>query len=221
VIRLAGLCKSYVEGEHRRAVLRDAHLELHKGTFSALLGRSGSGKSTLLNLLAGLDRPDAGEIWCGSVELTKLSDRGLALFRRRQIGFIFQFFHLFPTLTVEENLHLILEIAGVPGHDRVQPLLQRVGLWDRRHSYPDKLSGGEQQRVAVARALVHQPELILADEPTGNLDVENGRTVLQLLAEMGREHGVTLLVATHSAEVAEAAGQVLRIRDGSVEVESR
>jgi putative ABC transport system ATP-binding protein len=221
VIKLENLSKSYREGQQLRQVLQGAQLQLHPGSFSALLGRSGSGKSTLLNLLAGLDRPESGRIWCGETELTSLDERQLTLFRRRQIGFIFQFFHLFPTLTVAENVHLIVELAGGPHHDRVQPILERVGLWDRRDSYPDQLSGGEQQRVAVARAVVHQPQLILADEPTGNLDSENSQMVLKLLAELSRERGVTLLVATHSSEVAEAADQVLRIVDGSVQVEPR
>ncbi|MBT9587732.1 ABC transporter ATP-binding protein [bacterium] len=218
MLRFLNICKTYSEGQQTRSVLHNASLELASGSFSALLGRSGSGKSTLLNLAAGLDRADQGEVWCDEVELTRLSDHQLALFRRKHLGFVFQFFHLFPTLNVEENLLLILELAGQAGGD-VQSILRRVGLWDRRRSYPDKLSGGEQQRVAVARALVHGPKLVLADEPTGNLDQENGQMVLQLLKEMSQERQATLLVATHSSEVAEAADQVLRIRQGGLVVE--
>jgi putative ABC transport system ATP-binding protein len=212
VLRFEKVTKKYLEGSVEREVLRGASLELPTGSFTALLGRSGSGKSTLLNLAAGLDRVDSGRVFCDEVELTALSDQEFTLFRRRQIGFIFQFFHLFPTLTVAENLGLVLELSGRGGD--VEGMLRRVGLWERRGSYPDKLSGGEQQRVAVARALVHQPRLVLADEPTGNLDQENGQTVLDLLRQ--RDAGVTLLVATHSQEVAEAADRVVRVVDGQL-----
>lgn len=215
MLRFENITKNFTEGAVERQVLRGATLELATGSFTALLGRSGSGKSTLLNLAAGLDRVDSGRVFCDELELTALSDHEFTLFRRRQLGFIFQFFHLFPTLTVAENLGLVLELSGRGGD--VEAMLRRVGLWERRSSYPDKLSGGEQQRVAVARALVHQPRLVLADEPTGNLDQENGATVLDLLR--ARDPSVTLLVATHSQEVAEAADQVVRIVDGQLVVE--
>ena len=217
MVRLENISKSYIEGSSRREVLRDAALTLEPGTFSALLGASGSGKSSLLNLVAGLDRPDAGRIWVGDQELTALNDTQFAWFRRRRLGFVFQFFHLFPTLTVAENLDLILELAGHrDDSERPRVLLQRVGLWERRDSYPDVLSGGEQQRVAVARALVHRPQLVLADEPTGNLDAPNGAVVLDLLKQLSRDEGVTLLVATHSQEVAEAADRTLRLLSGKI-----
>lgn len=212
MLRFEKVTKKYLEGSVEREVLRGASLELPTGSFTALLGRSGSGKSTLLNLAAGLDRVDSGRVFCDEVELTALSDQEFTLFRRRQIGFIFQFFHLFPTLTVAENLGLVLELSGRTGD--VEGMLRRVGLWERRDSYPDKLSGGEQQRVAVARALVHRPRLVLADEPTGNLDQENGQSVLDLLRQ--RDSGVTLLVATHSQEVSEAADRVVRVVDGQL-----
>ena len=215
MLRFENVTKNYQEGSVERQVLRGANLELATGSFTALLGRSGTGKSTLLNLAAGLDRVDSGRIFCDDTELTALSDQDFTLFRRRQIGFIFQFFHLFPTLTVAENLGLVLELSGRPGD--VEEMLRRVGLWDRRQSYPDKLSGGEQQRVAVSRALVHRPRLVLADEPTGNLDQENGQTVLDLLRQ--RDPSVTLLVATHSQEVAAAADQVVRIVDGQLVIQ--
>lgn len=219
MLSFKGLSKAYQEGNKRRLVLDGASLEIADGTFNALLGRSGSGKSTLLNLVAGLDRCDQGEIWCDDVQLSALSEDEMCLFRRRHIGFVFQFFHLFATLSVEENLQMIVQLAG-QGQENVEPLLRKVGLWERRQSYPDKLSGGEQQRVAVARALVHNPKLVLADEPTGNLDQENGRIVLQLLKEICHEKNVTLLVATHSSEVAEAADNVLSIHAGALKVNS-
>lgn len=215
MLRFENLTKSYREGAQLRQVLSQASLELPRGCFAALLGRSGSGKSTLLNLVAGLDRCDSGRIWCDEQELSALSDEEWCRFRRCHIGFVFQFFHLFATLNVEENLRLIVQLAG-QGSENVQPLLERVGLWERRQSAPDRLSGGEQQRVAVARALVHNPKLLLADEPTGNLDQENGQLILRLLKDICREKQVTLLVATHSQEVAEAADRVLRIQDGAL-----
>ena len=215
MLRFENVTKNFWEGAVERQVLRGARLELATGSFTALLGRSGTGKSTLLNLAAGLDRVDSGRVWCDEVELTALSERDMTLFRRRQLGFIFQFFHLFPTLTVAENLGLVLELSGRTGD--IEEMLRQVGLWDRRQSYPDKLSGGEQQRVAVARAMVHKPRLVLADEPTGNLDQENGQTVLDLLRN--RDKSVTLLVATHSQEVAAAADQVVRIVDGQLVVQ--
>lgn len=214
MVRFENLTKAFPEGDRPRLVLDAASYRLEAGTFSALLGRSGSGKSTLLHLLAGLERPDSGHIWCSDTELTALSEEQMTLYRRRHIGFIFQFFHLFPTLTVDENVGLSLELSGIRGE--VGPLLERVGLWDRRGAYPDRLSGGEQQRVAVARALIHRPQLLLADEPTGNLDAENGAQVLQLLRELSRDQGTTLLVATHSPEVAAAADRVLEVRGGQV-----
>jgi putative ABC transport system ATP-binding protein len=183
-IRLVGLSKAYREGERRRVVLDGASAEFARGEFISLLGRSGSGKSTLLNLVSGIDRPDAGEIWVGDRELTRLSERERTLFRRRHIGFVFQFFNLIPTLTVMENVTLPLELGGASvkaARAAAEPLMEAVGLLDRAGAYPDKLSGGEQQRVAIARALVHDPMLVLADEPTGNLDEATGQSVLALL----------------------------------------
>lgn len=215
MLSFENVTKTYWEGPVERKVLNGASLRIETGAFVALLGRSGSGKSTLLNLAAGLDKVDSGRVFCDETELTGLSEYDMTMFRRRQLGFIFQFFHLFPTLTVAENLGLVLELAGRRGD--LEGLLRKVGLWERRASYPDKLSGGEQQRVAVARALVHGPRLVLADEPTGNLDQENGAAVLDLLR--ARDPSVTLLVATHSQEVAAAADQVVRILDGQLVVQ--
>jgi putative ABC transport system ATP-binding protein len=218
-LRFHDLTKSYYEGDVRRVVLQNAHAEFQPGEITAILGKSGSGKSTLLNLISGIDVPDSGQIWVDGQDLTALSERDLTLFRRTQIGFIFQFFNLIPTLTVGENVSLPLELNRVPrsqAHRRAQDLLETVGLLDRWETFPEKLSGGEQQRVALARALVHDPLLILADEPTGNLDEEIGAQVMSLLARLTREQDRTLLLVTHSRETASHADRVLRLSHGQL-----
>jgi putative ABC transport system ATP-binding protein len=217
LVELRGVSKVYREGERDRVVLRDVDATIRGGEFVVLLGRSGSGKSTLLNLVSGIDEPTAGEVLVGGASLTRLSDRERTLLRRRRIGFVFQFFNLIPTLTVEENLRLPLELVGRggPGAGRVVAArLAEVGLADRAAAYPDRLSGGEQQRVAVARALVHDPVLVLADEPTGNLDAESAAQVLGLLTRLGRDRGATVIAVTHSAEVARLADRVFTLADG-------
>jgi putative ABC transport system ATP-binding protein len=206
-----------MEGGVHRLVLDGVDLEVAAGAFVALLGPSGSGKSTLLNLLAGIDAPDAGEIEVAGVRLHALGERDRTLFRRDRIGFVFQFFNLIPTLTVMENLLLPLELGGrtTEAHRaRARELLARVGLADREEAWPDRLSGGEQQRVAVARALAHGPELILADEPTGNLDQATGEEVLDLLEELVRGSGTTLVMVTHALEAAARADRILEVRGG-------
>jgi putative ABC transport system ATP-binding protein len=218
-IRLDNLGKRYREGERLRPVLDGVSAELAQGEFVALLGRSGSGKSTLLNLVSGIDAPDTGAVWIGGRNLTTLSERDRTLFRRRHIGFVFQFFNLIPTLTVLENVTLPLELDGTaPAAARraAEPLLDAVGLLDRAATFPDRLSGGEQQRVAIARALVHDPLLILADEPTGNLDEETGRLVLALLDRLTRGAGKNLLMVTHSSESAALADRVFHIQAGKL-----
>ncbi|ACH39222.1 ABC transporter, ATP-binding protein [Citrifermentans bemidjiense Bem] len=217
IIELTGICKSFQEGERERVVFRNASLAVETGEWLFLLGRSGSGKSTLLNLLSGIDLPDSGEVRVAGQPLNRQSERERTLFRRSSIGFVFQFYNLIPTLTVLENVLLPLELAGLlnPEHDKLaRDLLEQVGLADRAASFPDRLSGGEQQRVAVARALVHRPKLVLADEPTGNLDAETGRQVLDLFQRLLRESGTTLVLVTHSAEVAALADRVLTIENG-------
>ena len=217
---LKNLCKSYPESMSERTVLRDVNETIAPGEIVVLLGRSGSGKSTLLNLISGIDKPSSGEIWAGDTCLTALDEQQFTLFRRRRIGFIFQFFNLIPTLTVMENLLLPLELNGQTGAGptaRACHLLAEVGLADRAESFPDHLSGGEQQRVAVVRALIHEPAIILADEPTGNLDDENGRHVVELLDRLVRQHGATMIMATHSREVVGIADRILQIRDGRLE----
>jgi putative ABC transport system ATP-binding protein len=205
------------EGETERVALRGVGLEVRAGEVVGLLGRSGSGKSTLLNLIGGIDLPTAGDVEVAGVSLARASEHTRTLFRRRHVGFVFQFFNLIPTLTVAENLLLPLELNGRGGalaRQRVDALLDEVGLADRAATFPERLSGGEQQRVAVARALVHDPDLVLADEPTGNLDLETGRLVLELLDRMTRQAGKTLVMATHAPEVVGLADRLLRLQDG-------
>jgi putative ABC transport system ATP-binding protein len=214
-VRFVRVSKDYSEGTRLRRVLKEADLEVEEGELVAIQGRSGSGKSTVLNLVAGIDDPTAGEVHVGGACLQRLSSRERTLFRRDHLGFVFQLFHLIPTLSVLENVLLPAELAG--GGDsrrRAEELLERVGLADRAVSFPDRLSGGEQQRVAIARALVRDPRLVLADEPTGNLDDATGAAVLELLEAMTRKAGKTLLLATHSREVAARADRVLAIEDG-------
>lgn len=211
------LTKSYQEGDRSHRVLEDIDLQVAPGELVVLLGKSGSGKSTLLNLLSGIDQPDSGTVTIAGTEITALSERERTIFRRRHIGFIFQFFNLLPTLTVLENLLLPLELEGDIGElerDRCHEMLAAVGLAERADAFPDRLSGGERQRIAVARGLVHQPQLILADEPTGNLDVTTGREIIELLDRLTRRAGRTLFMATHSREVIGVADRVVGIEDG-------
>lgn len=219
LIRLQGVSKSFRQGERERLVLDSVDLEIRRGELAVLLGRSGSGKSTLLNVISGIDRPDAGQVEVDGQPVSQLSERDRTLFRRDHVGFVFQFFNLLPTLTVEENLLLPQELAGqVTPEDRqrARDLLDRVGLADRADEFPDRLSGGEQQRVAVARALGHDPLLVLADEPTGNLDLETGLQVLELLDDLTRQAGKTLFMVTHSREVIGLADRIFRMEDGHV-----
>ena len=215
LVRLDRVSKDYSEGRELRHVLRDAELAVDEGEFVAIRGRSGSGKSTLLNLVAGIDRPTSGEVFFGETALGRLSARGRTLLRRDHMGFVFQFFNLIPTLSVLENVLLPAELAGLRGlRGRAIELVERVGLGDRHATFPDRLSGGEQQRVAIARALVRDPRLVLADEPTGNLDDTTGASVLELLDAVTRRAGKTLLLVTHSREVAALADRELTIESG-------
>jgi putative ABC transport system ATP-binding protein len=219
IVRLERVTKDYREGEESRRVLREASAEFAEGEIVAVRGRSGSGKSTLLNLVAGIDLPTAGEVWVAGTCLSRLSPSARTLFRRDQLGFVFQFFNLIPTLTVLENVQLPAELGGRPPSDaasKARALLAEVGLEGREGSFPDRLSGGEQQRVAIARALVQDPRLLLADEPTGNLDDATGRAVLELLDRVTRRAGRTLVLVTHSAQVAAAADRAFAIEDGRV-----
>ena len=199
-------------------ILKGIDLDIPRGQFAAIMGPSGSGKSTLLGLLAGLDSPTKGEIQLDGEEITSLSEDRMALLRGRKIGFVFQSYHLIPTLTAEENVLLPMELAGDGhgGRGRARDLLERVGLSGRRDHYPVQLSGGEQQRVALARAFALNPPILLADEPTGNLDSATGRMVLDLMLAMNREQGATLVLVTHEESVAGCADRRIILRDGLV-----
>ena len=218
-LELRTLGKTYREGEAERVVLRDVSLTIAGGEIVVLVGRSGSGKSTLLNLIAGIDRPTAGSVAVNGTDLTAMDEQARTRFRRRHIGFVFQFFNLISLLTVEENLLLPLDLNGQAdekGIVRARALLERVGLAGRGESYPERLSGGEQQRVAIARALIHDPALILADEPTGNLDADTAAGVLDLLDALAREAGRTVLMATHSREVIGVADRIFTMQRGAL-----
>ena len=216
-VRLTNLTRSYREGEQLHTVLHGLDATFVRGETLALRGRSGSGKSTLLNLISGIDAPDDGEVEIDGQLITAMSERDRTLFRRKNIGFVYQAFNLVPTLTVADNVRLVLELNAVKGAaaaDRVSTLLDQVGLADRAISYPDLLSGGEQQRVAIARALAHRPSLVLADEPTGNLDDKTADNILQMLNQLVREVGGTMIVASHSTMVASKCDRVLELHDG-------
>ena len=212
--------KTYGEGATPVAALRGVSLSLERGDFVALTGPSGCGKSTLLHLCGAMDRPSAGRLTIEGKNVGTLDDDALTRLRRDRIGFVFQFFNLLPTLTIGDNIALPCLLAGLPAktaESRAADLAARVGISHRMRHYPQQVSGGEAQRAAIARALVHQPALLIADEPTGNLDSANGATVLALLAELNRDLGVTMLLATHAAEVAAAASRTLRMRDGRLD----
>ena len=219
LIEFRDVTKVYREGDAERAVLRGVNVTIRRGEICVVIGRSGSGKSTLLNLIGGIDVPTGGEIVVDGLRLAQASEAARTMFRRHHVGFVFQFFNLIPTLTVEENLRLPLELNGrsrETARTRVGALLTEVGLADRATAFPEHLSGGEQQRVAVVRALVHEPLLVLADEPTGNLDLETGRQVLALLERLTREAGRTMVMATHSLEVVGLADRTFRLHDGQL-----
>lgn len=216
-IQLDNVSRAFTEGERRHLVLDGVSLGLRRGEFVAVRGRSGSGKSTLLNLVGAIDSPDSGRVVVDGIDITGLSERERTLFRREKIGFVYQAFNLVPTLDVADNIRLVLELNGVDADvadDRIHELLDAVGLADRAGSYPDILSGGEQQRVAIARALCHRPPVVIADEPTGNLDEASAERVLELLDTLVRRVGGTLLLATHSARVAEFCDRTLDLVDG-------
>jgi putative ABC transport system ATP-binding protein len=223
-VELRHLSKVYREGESERVVLRDVDAMIQRGEIAVLVGRSGSGKSTLLNLISGIDLPSSGAVLVDGMDLAAVDEHRRTLFRRRHIGFIFQFFNLIPMLTVEENLLLPLELTGqldAPGRARARALLDRVGLGDRARSDPERLSGGEQQRLAVARALAHDPALILADEPTGNLDEETAGVVLGLLDGLARERGKTVIMVTHSRDVVGVADRIITMQHGQLVEQER
>lgn len=222
-LQVSHLAKHYVSGDRVQVIFEDISFSMKRGEAVALLGRSGSGKSSLLNIISGIDIPDKGDVTINGKCLTQLSEQQRTLYRRRHIGFIFQFFNLIPTLTCEENLLLPLSLQGkinTVQHQHALSLLDEVGLLNRAQSFPDQLSGGEQQRVAIARALVHNPSLVLADEPTGNLDAETALSVLNLLRRLIKEQQMTLLLVTHSSETALLADRIVSIHHGRLVAES-
>jgi len=210
MIRLENVEKYYGETQ----VLKGINLEVATGEFLAITGVSGSGKSTLLNLVGGMDRPERGAISVNGDAITLYSDEELTVYRRRKIGFVFQFFNLLPNITVFENIQMPLLLNGIDDEERVRSYIKRVGIEDTEDSYPHQLSGGQQQRVAIARALVHDPEIILADEPTGSLDSGTGKAIMDLLQHLAKETGKTIILVTHEDYIAEYAARTVRIRDG-------
>jgi len=219
LIQVRALTKSLDRGAHRVDILRGIDLEIPRGEFAAVMGASGSGKSTLLGLIAGLDSPTSGQVLLDGEDITRLREDEMALLRGRKIGFVFQSYHLIPTLTAEENVLLPMEFAGAAGNGgrkRARELLERVGLQDRLEHYPVQLSGGEQQRVALARAFALRPPILLADEPTGNLDSATGQVVMELLLELNRDRGATLVLVTHEQQLADCADRRILLRDGRI-----
>lgn len=215
LLKAAHISKHYIIGDRRALILDNISLQLDPGEFGVLSGASGSGKTTLLTILSGLDKPSNGRVWLADEDITDLDENGLAPLRNRLIGFVFQAFHLVPSLTSLENIMFPAELNRDPeATDKATHLLNRVGLWERRHNRPEQLSGGEKQRVAICRALINNPRLVFADEPTGNLDSENSREVVELLLELQQEFNTTLLLATHSSTIAERADRILSLHDG-------
>jgi len=217
MIELQDVSKTVRSGTEPLTILHPLTTRIPQGQFVAIVGPSGSGKSTLLGLIAGLDAPTTGSVVIDSVDITRLGEDALAKLRGEKIGFVFQFFHLIPSLTAYENVAVPMEIAGTPDvARRANTLLGEVGLTGRAHHYPSQLSGGEQQRVALARALANNPPIVLADEPTGNLDTANGRHIMELLRGIHQSRGTTLVLVTHDAELAAVADARIILRDGRV-----
>lgn len=219
IVRAVGLTRRYRMGDTFVDALQDVDLAIARGEFVALVGPSGSGKSTVLNLIGGLDRPTSGEVWINGTELSSSDERTRTRHRRQHVGFVFQSFNLLPRLTAEENVALPLMFSGVPEKERLaqaQALLKRVGLGPRLAHRPTQLSGGEQQRVAIARALAKRPELVLADEPTGAIDLTNARRVLSILQRLNREQELTVILITHNPAISEIGGRVVRLASGRI-----
>jgi ABC-type lipoprotein export system ATPase subunit len=219
MVELDSVTKTYTLGQQRIVAVNDVSLTIEPGEFVAIMGKSGCGKTTLLSLIGGLDRPDKGHIWVAGEDITQLSDLKLTRYRRDQVGIVFQFFNLIPILTVAENVALPYTLQGRPEREvqaRVKELIEDVDLWDRQDHYPNEISGGEMQRVAIARALINRPHLVLADEPTGNLDSRTGGQVMEMMAELSERHQTTFVLATHSREAAAFASRKMLMRDGSL-----
>ena len=217
MLEVSGLHKQYPSGNDNQVVIDNLSLNLDKGEVVALVGASGSGKTTLLNLLSGIDTPDSGQVIIDDVNLNSLDEKQRTLLRRHKLGFVFQFFNLIPTLKVAENIALPMQLISTPEKEipgLTSSLLDKVGLSNMQDRYPETLSGGEQQRVAIARAIAHRPAILLADEPTGNLDEQTGDQIIQLLISLAREHEISMLLVTHSNQVADSADRILRLSHG-------
>lgn len=217
MLEVSGLHKKYLSGDNYQVVIDNLSLNVVKGEVVALVGASGSGKTTLLNLLSGIDTPDSGQVIIDQVNLCLLDETRRTLLRRHKLGFVFQFFNLIPTLKIAENIALPLQLIATPHNeisDLTSDLLDKVGLSGTQNRYPETLSGGEQQRVAIARAIAHRPSILLADEPTGNLDEQTGDQIIQLLTSLARHHGISMLLVTHSNKVADSADRVLTLHHG-------
>lgn len=217
ILEAQEITKTYTIGERTLTVLNDVSLTVEAGEFVALIGASGSGKSTLLSLLSGLDSPTHGRVHILGRDITNLSEDDLAPLRNETIGFVFQSFHLVPSLSALENVMFPAELQGIKdAHGRAERLLKRVGIWERRDNFPHQLSGGEKQRVAICRALINNPQLIFADEPTGNLDSENGAGILDLMTELQAERQTALVMVTHDPNIAALADRIIQLHDGRV-----
>lgn len=216
MIRCQSLTRTYRSGDTDLTVLKNITFNIESGGFVAIVGPSGSGKTTLLGLLAGLDRPTSGSVHLDGLDLDALDEDARARLRGEKVGFVFQSFHLIPTLTARENVMVPLELRGQDAAGRADELLARVGLGDRGHHYPAQLSGGEQQRIALARAFCHRPRILFADEPTGNLDSATGATIISLMIGLNRDFGTTLVLVTHDPDLAAQARRVIRLADGAV-----
>lgn len=219
IIEIKDICKSFGEKDNRTQVLNNISLTVGKGEFISLMGASGSGKSTLLYLLGGLDTPDSGEIFLDGRDISRMRDKELSKLRREGLGFVFQFFNLVQNLTVEDNILLPLVMDGKNPRkyrERLNGILETVGLSDKRKSYPNQLSGGQQQRCAIAMAVIYEPHILLADEPTGNLDSKSGSEIMELFSRINKEKGITILMVTHSAECAAYSDRVITLSDGQI-----
>lgn len=220
VIEVENLCKTYQMGEVQLEVLKNINLKINLGEFASIMGPSGSGKSTLLYLLGGLDKPTAGSIKIKGSDISKMSDDQESIMRRREIGFVFQFYNLIPNLNVEENIMLPVMLDGKKTgkyKEKLNEILEIVGLFERRHHTPRELSGGQQQRVAIARALINEPDIILADEPIGNLDSKTGNEIMGLFSEINKRKGKTVVQVTHSIESAAFGNRIINVKDGRIE----
>lgn len=222
VLKIEDLCKRYDEGETQVSALKNISLSVEKGEFVAIVGQSGSGKSTLLHLIGGVDKPTSGKIYVNGEEVYQKKREELAIFRRRQVGLVYQFYNLIPILNVEENMTLPLKLDGKKiDEKRLNELLDILGLTERRKHLPKQLSGGQQQRVSIGRALMNEPSLLLADEPTGNLDQENSQEIIELLKHSNRKYDQTLLIVTHNEDIAAQADRIIRLQDGKIVSDER